>query len=291
LNGHSHNRENVCLESLNKNGIQIFLIWPWEEWVLAPFSPRPPLFLFSAHKSHHLLPPLSSPALSHHRQASWPALHGAAKAAWPSGPASASEIFRGPTKSRTTPSGSLHAATFLCRVRYWRNGEPPPVPARQLHPQFCPWSRFPLRLEPRPPFPPLASIKAPPEAPKLVAPNLQLRRVTTCMWTHHSAPTLSKPTFPPPSLPQPKATELFPRHLPHQNNPSTTFSTSTWGYTAVPLAIFLTGPSAPPSAPAASSVPPSASRLGPPLPHLRPQIGTVCSSLASPTFTPHHRQP
>jgi hypothetical protein len=31
LNEHSHKRENVYLEKLNKNNIQIFLIRQWEE--------------------------------------------------------------------------------------------------------------------------------------------------------------------------------------------------------------------------------------------------------------------
>jgi hypothetical protein len=194
-----------------------------------PFFTQAPLFLFSAHQSHHLLPPLPSPALSHHRQASWPVLHSTAEAAWTSGPASASEIFRGPTKSCATPSRSLHAATFLCRGRYWCHGEPPPAPARWLHSQFCPWSHLPLRLEPRPSFPPLSPIKAPPDAPKLITSNLQLQQVITCTWTHHSAPTLSKPTFPQPSPPQPEATQPFPvpssspdhlpHHLPHRTIP------------------------------------------------------------------------
>jgi hypothetical protein len=88
------------------------------------FSPRPPLFLFSAHKSHYLLPPLSTPALSHRWQASWPAQISAVEATRPSGPASAREIFHGPTRSRATPSGSLYAALFLCHGRCWRHGQP-----------------------------------------------------------------------------------------------------------------------------------------------------------------------
>jgi hypothetical protein len=115
-----------------------------------------------------LLPPTS---LSHRRQTSWPAQTGATKAARASGPASALEIFHGPTKSHATPSGSLHEAAFLCHIRCWRHGEPPLAPARQLRPRFC------LLVGPSPAAQaqatilPLVPIKAPPEAPELVAPN------------------------------------------------------------------------------------------------------------------------
>jgi hypothetical protein len=147
-NGHSHKRENIFLEKLNKNDFQMFFIWSWEDGVLAPFSPKHPLFLFSAHQSHHLLPPISSPSLSHRRQASWPAFHNAAEAAWPSGPASASEIFRRPTKSRATPSGSLHAAAFLSRGRYWRHGKPPLTQQGGCTHSFAPGLTFPCGSSP-----------------------------------------------------------------------------------------------------------------------------------------------
>jgi hypothetical protein len=136
-NGHSHKRENIFPKKLNKIGIQIFFIWPWEEWVLVIFSPRPPLFFFLAHKSHHLLPPLSSCACPIASRPATRALHGAAMATQACGPASALKIFHGPTKSRATLSGSLGGIS-LPRAML--------APARWLRPRFCPWSSLSQRL-------------------------------------------------------------------------------------------------------------------------------------------------
>jgi hypothetical protein len=200
-NGYSHKRENVFLEKLKKKYSNVFYL-TFTRLSFNPFLPKPPLFLFSAHQSHHLLPPFSSPALSHRRQASWPALHGTAEAARPCGPARAPEIFCGPTKSCATPLNLQQAQLAPRRA--------PADTSKVALPPVLPLVLPSLWLKPRPPFPPLAPIKAPLEAPKLVAPNLQLQRVSIYAWTHHSTPTLYKPTIPPPSPPEPVATQPFP---------------------------------------------------------------------------------
>jgi hypothetical protein len=71
--------------------------------VLAPFPPRPLLFLLFALKSltFSLLSPPST--LSHRRQASWPAHPGTTKPTRPCGPANTLEISHWPTKSYSPP--------------------------------------------------------------------------------------------------------------------------------------------------------------------------------------------
>jgi hypothetical protein len=170
------------------------------------FFTQTPLFLFPAHKSHHLLPPLSSPlpcpiAGRPAGQRSW-----ARSGMWT---LHALEIFHRPPKSRATPSRSLHAATFLCRGRCWRHGEPRRRQQGSCAPIFTPWSGLPCGSSPGHHSPPCA-YKSPTKGPWARRPQHQLRRAVICAWTHHSVPTLPKPTLPPPSPPQPEAAQPVP---------------------------------------------------------------------------------
>jgi hypothetical protein len=146
-------KENVCLEKLNKNGIQMFFFDLGKNEFYLLFHPDPRCFCF-LYISLIIFSLLSSPpALSHHRQASWLAHHGAAEPIWPCGPSAPWKSSTDPNNLALTlrkpPRGGITLAQALLVPR-----RAPSALARQLHPRFCPWSHLPLRLEPRPPYSP-----------------------------------------------------------------------------------------------------------------------------------------
>jgi hypothetical protein len=184
---------------------------------------------------------LSPPsAMSHRRQASWPAHPGAAESARPCGPASTMEIPYWPTKSRS----------------------PPPEASTRQH--------FPTASAAGD----TASLTGDSEAaaPPVLPPG-------------HALPSCSCPGRYPPVSHHPCVDAPLRPHI-AQTNPPITISASHQSCMTDPHALFLTGAPPPPPALAAGSMPPPASRLGPPLPHARPQTGAICSPLASPTFAP-----
>jgi hypothetical protein len=98
------------------------------------FSSRPLLFLLLAHKSHHLLPPLSSHCSVPLLAGQLAGAPGAAEPARPSGPTSTWRSSAGPQNLalplRKPPRGGFLLPRALLLA-----------PARQLRPRFCPHGR------------------------------------------------------------------------------------------------------------------------------------------------------
>jgi hypothetical protein len=230
------------------------------------FFTQVPLFVLPTHQYHHLLPPLSSPCpvpspagqLAGAPWRSW-----ACSAMWvcqhPWNLPRAHKISRYPL--RKPPRGSILLPRVLLAPRRAladasEAAAPPILPLVSSSPTA--WAHATI--------PSLVPIKAPLEALELVAPK------TPTSTSHHPCVDAS----------------LCPHIV--QTNLPTTSSTSPQSCTAASRALILIGAPPPPPAPAASSVPPSASCLGPPLPHPRPQTGVVCFPLAFPTSESEQRK-
>jgi hypothetical protein len=144
-NKYSHKRENVYLQKLNKNGINCFWLDLRKNKFQLLFQPGPRCFCFLQINPiiFFLLSP--PPTLLHRRQPSWPAHHGVAKPARPCGPsAPIYKISR--YRLRKPPCGGIPLPRALLAPR-----RAPAGASVTTTPRFFPWSRLPLRLEPRPP--------------------------------------------------------------------------------------------------------------------------------------------